>query len=467
MGYWKKTYYYYTARVDADTFVDGYNEPGCVTTPAGSLSYYKLKWGYGNGGGYYEKIQYAYAYLRFDLASYMLHPETERVDYDYGGALSLWYLPETDERLDGENECELYGMETHNWNEDGLTNANDGLVNGYWEGYDYTFTLNFDRSIDGNPQPEKHSFILDHTLMYRAHTGSLRLYNFWMAGKKVWPDPIIPSVYVASRHYHDMNCHPTLTFRTYTQEWIPDQVYYNYYVDSATGLDGSTGRYPYTPWKSMDHSARMVTPITTLHIKNDYVNEPAKNRIAPTPDSVKWVLWDTSSAFIEVNGELALTADTYVRYLEGNRNFGSSSQISIGSEYVNIRTPYRHVVAYLQFETTGYTLPVKKAVLRLYHESSGWWEHFWITRTTEPFFEQEMTWWAGRPAYTDAYSVEVGLSYAPVGWHEWDVTAMVNQSSNGYVGFRLSREGQDYAADSIAVFSSKEGNHPPQLVITP
>ena len=109
---------------------------------------------------------------------------------------------------------------------------------------------------------------------------------------------------------------------------------------------------------------------------------------------------------------------------------------------------------YLQFDVSGLTGTVTRAVLRLYvldgTGSTSW------HAVASTWSESSLT-WANAPAISATPVVDAGND-AKDAWIEVDVTAAV--SGNGTISFA----GQPTAGD--VVFSSKEGLHPPQLVVT-
>ena len=109
---------------------------------------------------------------------------------------------------------------------------------------------------------------------------------------------------------------------------------------------------------------------------------------------------------------------------------------------------------YLQFDVSGLTGTVTRAVLRLYvldgTGSTSW------HAVASTWSESSLT-WANAPAISATPVVDAGND-AKDAWIEVDVTAAV--SGNGTISFA----GQPTTGD--VVYSSKEGVHPPQLVVT-
>src|SRR5215475_2897491 len=116
-----------------------------------------------------------------------------------------------------------------------------------------------------------------------------------------------------------------------------------------------------------------------------------------------------------------------------------------------------HYRSYLQFAVTGLGQPPRSARLRLYAtDASSDGGSLYPVATT--FDERKLTWQnapaCGGTPVARAGAVKVGV------WAELDVTAAIH--GDGVYDFCLAS-----ASSDSALYSSKEGTRPPELVITP
>lgn len=119
---------------------------------------------------------------------------------------------------------------------------------------------------------------------------------------------------------------------------------------------------------------------------------------------------------------------------------------------------------YIQFNIVDITLPCSSAILRLYHNyyewNGGYPGYITIKRVISTFSENSVT-WDSPPNVTNVGSFDY-LVPDPAGWVEIDVTALLNASDGTTFGIMLDMCDVWLQAH----FSSKEGEHPPELVIT-
>ena len=143
---------------------------------------------------------------------------------------------------------------------------------------------------------------------------------------------------------------------------------------------------------------------------------------------------------------IAPLSDTHVRSSQPNASFGSGASLSVGSSSVG--------GAYLLFDVQGCT-STAKVTLRLYAQSTS--SESLEARLVAPTDWQENTTSNTAPGMSEA----VWNSMAGVtkdNWVELDVTRLVR--SNGLVSIGLTSGGS-----SVLDFSSREGTHPPQLIV--
>ncbi len=152
---------------------------------------------------------------------------------------------------------------------------------------------------------------------------------------------------------------------------------------------------------------------------------------------------------------IVVMADARVSRSRTDRNYGSS-------DYLRLREASSGWRSYLKFDVSGVVFPVSRAVLRLYvtDESNSAGSVYWVSNnfkdTQQPWDESSVT-WDNAPSIAasalDSHgSVQVGE------WVEFDVTSAV--VGNGMLSFALVTE-----SGNSVLYSSKEGTHPPQLVI--
>jgi hypothetical protein len=115
------------------------------------------------------------------------------------------------------------------------------------------------------------------------------------------------------------------------------------------------------------------------------------------------------------------------------------------------------VESFIRFAVTGVADAVQSARLRLYvtDNASG---NGPAVYTTDPAWTETEITWNSRPARTSE-AVDNKEGIPAESWVEYDVTSLV--TGNGTYSFVLAADSSD-----SAVFSSREGSQPPELVIT-
>ncbi|MFQ5652591.1 MAG: DNRLRE domain-containing protein, partial [bacterium] len=147
--------------------------------------------------------------------------------------------------------------------------------------------------------------------------------------------------------------------------------------------------------------------------------------------------------------------DSYVKSSSPNKNFGSKTN-------VRIRGGNPAYTAYLKFDVSGLTAPVKKAILLLYvrQASPEGGTIYAVSNdyigTTTPWEEDGLT--AGNaPLISDPPLSSVGAAEMDT-WVRFDVTSAI--TGDGTYSFGIAN-----ADFSDVKYSSKEGSYPPELVI--
>jgi hypothetical protein len=144
------------------------------------------------------------------------------------------------------------------------------------------------------------------------------------------------------------------------------------------------------------------------------------------------------------------TADAYVKQSEPGNNFGSraSLQVDGGSSADQ---------SYLQFTVKDVSGVVQSALLRLYAGKNGSKDGPSISTANSEWSEKNMT-WNQRPQ-SDEVVLDNKGEISPQSWVEYNVTPAI--TGNGLFAFVLTPD-----SDDAINFSSREGDHAPELVIT-
>jgi PKD repeat protein len=144
-------------------------------------------------------------------------------------------------------------------------------------------------------------------------------------------------------------------------------------------------------------------------------------------------------------------ADTYVRSDSSGSNYGTQTAIQ---GYKKGNTTYQ---PYVRFTVPSLPATPSSAKLRLYVTDSSNTTGA-LYATSNATWSETTTTWNNRPATTG--NQLAAAQSAPLGqWVEFDVSSVVTGA--GSYGFTLTNAGSDLVA-----FSSREGAHPPQLVVT-
>lgn len=148
------------------------------------------------------------------------------------------------------------------------------------------------------------------------------------------------------------------------------------------------------------------------------------------------------------------TDDSYVRSSEQNTNFGTSSSLRLKTGSSTFNT-------YLKFDISGVE-PVHGAILRLYvtQANSDGGSLFQVSNdfdgTSIPWNENELT-WNNAPGLAGDPLEEAGSVFLDT-WVELDVSGAI--TGDGVFSFGLSS-----AHSQGPIYSSREGSHPPQLIM--
>jgi hypothetical protein len=168
-----------------------------------------------------------------------------------------------------------------------------------------------------------------------------------------------------------------------------------------------------------------------------------------------------TSAPVQATRTLFPNADAQVKSTEADANFGSAVGMLAGSDYglISYRAFIGFDLSVLPANTT-----VISATLRAYQINSFGFEPSYpmdIYRADGFWSESTLT-WNNQPAVT-ATGHPIAVSNDP-GWYEWDVTDLLNHwLQNGNNG--LAIDGANPADEYAREFSTREGNHPAELVI--
>jgi acid phosphatase type 7 len=145
-------------------------------------------------------------------------------------------------------------------------------------------------------------------------------------------------------------------------------------------------------------------------------------------------------------------ADANVVAADPNANAGNMTYLLVDGGH----DP--EVASYLRFTVSGITAPIRSATLRLWVRENGITQDGPDVRATGTEWSETDLTWNTRP-YPAGAALDDAGPLDPSTWAEYDVTAAV--SGDGPIAFVLVAQSSDGA-----VFVSREGEHPPQLVIT-
>jgi hypothetical protein len=145
-------------------------------------------------------------------------------------------------------------------------------------------------------------------------------------------------------------------------------------------------------------------------------------------------------------------ADSYVKQSSPSANYGTATSLQVngGSNPA--------IESFLRFTVTGASGTIQSARLRIYVTTNGTRNGPTLYATNTSWTETGIT-WTRRPARIGAVIDNKG-SLGTNSWAEYDVTSVV--TGEGTFSFVLAADSSDGVR-----FSSRQGNQPPQLVVTP
>src|SRR5690349_353403 len=144
-------------------------------------------------------------------------------------------------------------------------------------------------------------------------------------------------------------------------------------------------------------------------------------------------------------------ADTQVRESDPDLNYGNSTELMVDGE------DDLDVESFLRFHVTGITGPIHAAHIRLYVTDNASRNSPTVYATDSSWDEFTLT-WDRRPDPLSAPLDHLDEIYTDT-WVEYDVVFFVAEDKT--YSFVLVAD-----SDDAVTFSSREGSHPPQLVIT-
>jgi hypothetical protein len=143
-------------------------------------------------------------------------------------------------------------------------------------------------------------------------------------------------------------------------------------------------------------------------------------------------------------------ADARVEEQQEKATFGTEGSLRVDGE------DQAHGESYLRFTLRGVSEEVEKAVLRVYAMSST--DDGPMLYTTKNEWAESTIAWANRPP-RDSTMIGEGGKIQSTSWVEYDVTTIVK--GEGVYSFVLTSNSDDGIS-----FVSREGDYPPELVVT-
>ena len=171
-------------------------------------------------------------------------------------------------------------------------------------------------------------------------------------------------------------------------------------------------------------------------------------------------LFPDKTVFIPVHAPVAQTtsdltfiseADAHVKQANPTNNYGSAASLLVDD------ASNADVETFLRFTVTGVSGTVQEARVRLYDTTNGT-KNGPAIYATDPSWTETAITWNNRPDRTSA-EVDNKARIATSSWVEYNVTSLV--SGDGTFSFVLAAD----SGDGVR-FSSREGRHPPELVVT-
>ena len=174
----------------------------------------------------------------------------------------------------------------------------------------------------------------------------------------------------------------------------------------------------------------------------------ANNTTAPTATP------SPSQGPVSTQAAITLTflsdSDTHVRQSKPDTNYGNESTLDVDSG----NDPDESLIHFTITDVSGTVL---NARLRIYAKTNGSLDGPAVYATSASWTEDEITW--NNHPMPSSNELDNSDQINPESWVEYDVTPAV--TGPGAVSFSLAAD----SGDAI-VFSSREGNHPPELVVT-
>lgn len=204
-----------------------------------------------------------------------------------------------------------------------------------------------------------------------------------------------------------------------------------------------------------DTSARQIktVPLPLLLIISLLVAcTPRARRVEPTPPTpTRQPTLQPITRLTATSMTFIAEADAQVRESDPDVNYGSSTELMVDGD----EDP--EVESYIRFNVTGITGPVHAARLRLYVTENAS-RNSPVVYATAPAWNETTLTWSQRPSRISAALDDHDDIYME-SWVEYDVTIFA--AENKAYSFVLVAD-----SDDSATFSSREGSHPPELVIT-
>ena len=159
----------------------------------------------------------------------------------------------------------------------------------------------------------------------------------------------------------------------------------------------------------------------------------------------------TSAQVLTTSFTFIAEADSQVKEASSSRNYGYFSTLQADG------ASDPDVESFIRFTVTGISGPIQSAKLRVYDTTNGSVNGPAVYETGASWTETGIT-WNNRPSRTTGALDNKG-SISTNTWVEYDVTSSV--TGDGTFSFVLAADSND-----AATFSSRQGSHPPQLVVT-
>lgn len=194
-------------------------------------------------------------------------------------------------------------------------------------------------------------------------------------------------------------------------------------------------------------STSIQSPTTTTAVEPSVTSS-----VSPATSTVTTTLPTSTLTPASANTlTFAAEADTYARESRPTTNYGDATTLRADgagdSDYES----------FIRFTVAGVSGGIESALLRMYVTDNGTDNGPAVYATDPSWVETEVT-WDHRPARTSP-AVDNKDRLGTGAWVEYNVTPLV--TGNGIFSFVLVADSSD-----SAVFSSREGEQPPQLVIT-